>query len=181
MMQGQGCDSYNRTLCAKQERTIPILFPARKDPRDPKTHKANALDTALGRPTALSIKNPRPLLQMVSAADLAAARAEEDAEPGSPVKKAQGSWRMAMMRTIEDCFACIVEYEDLKFVDDTDASPNDKAEMRQLMHTLVDRVFSAFTAGGDAAISDAVLVTVAGISKGRRLLGRMAPMLEGAR
>jgi len=116
-------------------------------------------------------------------------RAEEEAaEPGSPVKRAQSSWRMAIMRTIEDCYACIVEYEDLRWVDDREASPNDKAEMRSLMHTLADRVFSAFTAGtagGNAAtvaaISDDVLVTVARIAKGRRLLGRMVTLLEGTR
>jgi len=186
MMAGAGCDSFNRTVCAHRGETIPVLNPQRKD--DPKRRAGNALDNALGRPTALSIKNPRPLLQMVTPEELAAARAEADAEadqPGSPVKKAQGSWRMAMMRTIEDCHSCIVEYEDLKFMDDTEASPNDKAEMRQLMQTLVDRIFSTFTGGKDgdgaAAINDDVLVTISGIAKGRRLLGRILPLLSGKR
>jgi len=190
MMTGQICDSYNRTLCAREGTATPTLYPPRKDAQ--RQHKANALDNALGRPTALSIKNPRPLLQMVSSEELAAARAEAEAEPGSPlpVKKiTQGSLRISMMRTIEDCHACIVEYEDLKCMDIKDVSSHEKAEMRSLMHTLVDRVFSAFTAGvaggadGDASasINDDVLVTLAGIAKGRRLVGRMIPLLEGSR
>lgn len=185
MMTGQGCDSFNRTVCAHRGETIPVLYPARKDPRIQRA--GNALDNALGRPTALSIKNPRPLLQMISPEELAAARAEAEAEvsePGSPLRKAHGSWRMAMMRTIEDCHSCIVEYEDLKWMDQSDASPSDKAEMRALMVTLVDRVFSTFTAGEGpegSSINDDVLVTIAGIAKGRRLLGRILALLEGAR
>ena len=96
------------------------------------------------------------------------------------MRKAARSWRLAMMRTVEDCHSCIVEYEDLQYTDLKDISEHEKAEMRSLMITLLDRVYSTFTSEVPSeilgqkpqiAINDNVLVTMASIHKGRRLLG----------
>jgi hypothetical protein len=130
---GITCDSYSRSLAASAKRQIPVLYPARKEVG---FKKSGALENALGKPTSLSIKNPRPLLQMVTAAEVvestsesivtspvlqvAAAREEAlspvapgspDAEPETTTKR---SWRVALLRTIEDCYSCVVEYEDMR-------------------------------------------------------------------
>jgi len=185
MMSTGGCDSFNRTLCANKGKTIPVLYTAQQQGgKGGYQGKGNALDSALGKPTKLNIKNPKPLLQMITAEELAAARAQaEEEDPTGEKKKAHGSWRMAMLRTIEDCHSCIVEYEDLRYMDQSDASASDKAEMRSLMTTLTDRVFGTFTTtvDGKQILNDDVLLTVAGIAKGRRLLGRILPLLEGER
>ena len=60
MMSGGGCDSYNRTVHANRGQTIPVLYPPQQGKGNTYLGKGNALDNALGKPTALNIKNPRP-------------------------------------------------------------------------------------------------------------------------
>ena len=82
-----------------------------------------------------------------------------DAEPENTTKR---SWRVALLRTIEDCYSCVVEYEDMRYctlaqeacfeqyghryANEAGLSDSDKSEMNELMHTLMDRAFGIFTA-----------------------------------
>jgi hypothetical protein len=190
---GVKCDSYRRTMATTQKQQIPTLYPPRKESN---FKKSGALDNALGKPTSLSIKNPRPLLQMVTAAEVAAAQEEalSPLAPNSPEhteadNAPKRSWKMALLRTIEDCYECVVEYEDMRYANGEGLSEADKTEMAQLMTTLMDRAFGTFTSLGnesDGAASEQnngsrvnadVLAAVCSIPKGLRLLTRLVPLL----
>merc|ERR1712086_143612 len=184
---GVTCDSYSRTVAAAAKKQYPVLYPARKEVG---FKKSGALENALGKPTSLSIKNPRPLLQMVTAAEVAEAQKDmapdsPDAEPENSTKR---SWRVALLRTIEDCYSCVVEYEDMRYANEAGLSDSDKSEMNELMHTLMDRAFGIFTAVEEGPIAGAaaedgsrvngdVLLAVCSIPKGVQLLTRLLPLL----